>query len=307
MQNRIHCFHRTTVPTARAGGVQVGDATRPEQWFRSLPIITRYWFGAVVAVTLAANVGVVRPSQLMFHWPSITKRMELWRIVTSFLYMGPVSVNTVIRCYMLVTVSQRYERDGPFNTGAGGSTADYAFCLMFAVASILLAFPLFGPLSQLTLQLAGTLLLNAPPTGPALRAAVPLFRLPRVLRFVPVVEAQSDGPCQPLARPRLRENAPVRVPWVSGGDGTRLHGYGPRLPARAPLLPPRGRRAAGVGPRRFGDAAVPHQLLSDRRVPSRQVGAEPRRFGDAAIPHQLLSDRRVPSRQVGLSLHGARC
>lgn len=43
---------------------------------------------------------------------------------------------------MLVTMSMRYETGSPFNTGAGGGTADYAFALMFAMVAILLSYPL---------------------------------------------------------------------------------------------------------------------------------------------------------------------
>jgi Derlin-2/3 len=144
------------MPMARVGGV--GDAIGPEQWFRSLPIITQYWFGAVVAVTLAANFGVVSPSQLLFHWPSITQGIELWRLVTCFLYLGPFSMNTLLSAYMLVSFSQKYEGGGPFNTGAGGGTADFAFCLMFAMASTLLTYPLLGPLFQLPPVFTGNMI-----------------------------------------------------------------------------------------------------------------------------------------------------
>jgi Derlin-2/3 len=43
---------------------------------------------------------------------------------------------------MLYSMSLRYETGSPFNTGAGGGTADYAFALMFAMAAILLTYPL---------------------------------------------------------------------------------------------------------------------------------------------------------------------
>jgi Derlin-2/3 len=42
----------------------------------------------------------------------------------------------------LVTMSQRYEASGPFNTGAGGGTADYVFALFFATVMIILTYPL---------------------------------------------------------------------------------------------------------------------------------------------------------------------
>jgi Derlin-2/3 len=43
---------------------------------------------------------------------------------------------------MLVTMSQRYEQSGPFNTGAGGGTADYAFAFLFGMILMLATYPL---------------------------------------------------------------------------------------------------------------------------------------------------------------------
>jgi Derlin-2/3 len=143
------------MPIAAVGGV--GDAVGPEQWFRSLPIVTQYWFGAVVTVTLAANFGVVSPSQLVWSWAEIVQKVQLWRVATCFLYMGPFSINTVLSCYMLVSFSQRYESGGPFNTGAGGGTADYAFCLLVAMGAVLVSYPVLGPAFGLPPVFAGNL------------------------------------------------------------------------------------------------------------------------------------------------------
>jgi len=120
----------------------VADAAGPNDWFKALPIVTQYWFGATIVMTLGANFGVVSPMQLIFSWPHIKSNFELWRVLTPFLYAGSFSFNTLITCYMLVNMSQQYEKGGPYNTGAGGGTADYVFCLMFAVAVMLVTYPL---------------------------------------------------------------------------------------------------------------------------------------------------------------------
>ena len=120
----------------------VGDSTGPLQWFQSLPVVTQYWFGAAVVLTLAGNIEVVPPTQLLYAWTNIKEKFELWRILTSFCYVGPFSFNTVITLYMLVSMSKQYEVGGPFNTGGGGGTADYIFALMFAALVTLVTYPL---------------------------------------------------------------------------------------------------------------------------------------------------------------------
>lgn len=127
------------MPLARMGGV--GDAIGPDQWFRSLPYITRLWFGATLAITVAGNMGIFAPGQLAFYWPAIRHKFELWRFATCFCYAGPFSFNTLIALFMLQQFSHKYEGGGPFNTGAGGGTADYAFALLFAAVLMLVTYP----------------------------------------------------------------------------------------------------------------------------------------------------------------------
>lgn len=43
---------------------------------------------------------------------------------------------------MLYTMSLRYEKESPFNTGAGGGTADYCFAMLFAMIVMLVTYPL---------------------------------------------------------------------------------------------------------------------------------------------------------------------
>ncbi len=53
---------------------------------------------------------------------------------------------------MLVQFSKQYESGGPFNTGAGGGTADYAFCWMLGALGMLVTWPFlvgFFPLPPL--------------------------------------------------------------------------------------------------------------------------------------------------------------
>jgi Derlin-2/3 len=51
------------------------------------------------------------------------------------------SLHSLIACYMLVQFSKQYESGGPFNTGAGGGTADYLFMLMFGAVMMLFTYP----------------------------------------------------------------------------------------------------------------------------------------------------------------------
>ena len=45
-----------------------------QEWFKSLPIFTRYWFGLTVAFTLLGRFSLLNPHWLMLTWDTfITK------------------------------------------------------------------------------------------------------------------------------------------------------------------------------------------------------------------------------------------
>ena len=68
----------------------------PADWFKSLPFVTQYWFGATVVLTLCGNFGVISPYQFLWMWDSIKNNFELWRVLTCFCYAGPFDFDTLI-------------------------------------------------------------------------------------------------------------------------------------------------------------------------------------------------------------------
>jgi len=129
-------------PANQAAGMN--DTPGITDWFNSLPLITRYWFGAAGGLTLAGNFGIVSPYKLIYDFPSVRGAFHVWRLLTSFLYVGSFSINTLMGLYMLYQFSKQYEGGGPYNTGGGGGTADYLFCLLFGMAGCLACFHLLG-------------------------------------------------------------------------------------------------------------------------------------------------------------------
>ena len=93
-------------------------------------------------VTLSANFQIVPRDAVIFNWEAIKDNFEIWRLLTSFCYCGIFEFPTLISIYMLLNFSKQYESGGPFNTGAGGGTADYAFMLIVGYLMILLGKPI---------------------------------------------------------------------------------------------------------------------------------------------------------------------
>ncbi|KAL9178526.1 hypothetical protein ACHAXT_001864 [Thalassiosira profunda] len=113
---------RNTIHTLDNTGGTVQD------WFESIPFVTRWWFFSAFLVTCAGNMGLVPPTKLVYSWELIWGNVEL-------------SKWTLITFYNLAAFGWRHE-EAPYNTGAGGRTPDYAFTVLFGAASIILTNPL---------------------------------------------------------------------------------------------------------------------------------------------------------------------
>jgi Der1-like family len=74
----------------------INNQNGPAEWFQSLPIVTKYWFGATMVLTLSANFGVIDTRNLIWSWTMIRDRFELWRCLSCFCYAGPFSFGTLL-------------------------------------------------------------------------------------------------------------------------------------------------------------------------------------------------------------------
>ncbi|NXF46187.1 DERL1 protein, partial [Oceanites oceanicus] len=81
-------------------------------WFRSIPLITRYWFAGSIAVPLIGKLGLVSPVYL-FLWPdAFINRFQIWRPITATFFF-PVGPGTgflyLVNLYFLYQYSSRLE------------------------------------------------------------------------------------------------------------------------------------------------------------------------------------------------------
>jgi Derlin-2/3 len=71
------------------------------EMYESIKPVTRIWLTAAFAVTMGARFGVVDLTLLVFRPALIWKRFEIWRLVTTFFFLGMPSFNWLIRMYNL--------------------------------------------------------------------------------------------------------------------------------------------------------------------------------------------------------------
>jgi len=114
-------------------------------WYYSLPFITKIWFSGAVAVTVIAMfdnyTSEFFPRTLVYDFPAIKNNLELWRFVSSFCYSGPPGLLTIAQLHCLRDFSCRYESN-PYDSGGGGGTADFALMLLFGATMIVISYSL---------------------------------------------------------------------------------------------------------------------------------------------------------------------
>ena len=84
-----------------------------QDWFKSLPFFTRYWFGGTVLFTLLGKFGILPPAWLVLLWEPLWHRFHIWRPVTA-IFFYPLSPKTgfhfLINLYFMYNYSIRYAR-----------------------------------------------------------------------------------------------------------------------------------------------------------------------------------------------------
>jgi len=110
-----------------------GDAGSDIQdWFKSIPLFTRCWFGGSVIFSLIGRFRLVHPYWFIITWESFVTKFQIWRPITALLYYHvpgtryQVSFHWLIILYWLYSYSKRLET-GVFD----GRPADYLFMLLF--------------------------------------------------------------------------------------------------------------------------------------------------------------------------------
>ncbi|TNN02249.1 derlin-1 [Takifugu flavidus] len=96
-----------------------------QDWFRSIPIITRSWFSASVALPLIGILGLVDFRNFLLFPDLVFNRFQIWRPLTATFFF-PTGFQYLINLYFLYHYSTRLET-GSFD----GRPADYVFMLLF--------------------------------------------------------------------------------------------------------------------------------------------------------------------------------
>jgi Derlin-2/3 len=117
----------------------VGQADTPASWFASLPLVTKILCVGTLLCSSLVSFKILSTKDIIFHSPWIIQNLEIWRLITPYFYAGQFSFGFAMHLMALYENCTRYERM-PFNTGGGGTSADFVWMLCLAMV----IFPIIG-------------------------------------------------------------------------------------------------------------------------------------------------------------------
>lgn len=108
-------------------------------WFRSIPLITRWWFVLSIIFPLLGRIGLISPYYMFLEFSLVFYKFQIWRLFTSFVFMvlsPQTGFHFLINLYFLYSYSTRLE-GGLFD----GRPADMLFMLVFnAICLVIVGF-----------------------------------------------------------------------------------------------------------------------------------------------------------------------
>jgi len=102
----------------------------PEEWYRSLPPVSRIYWSAAVLTTILTTIKVVSPMWLYLGFDEVFGKFQIWRLLTNFFFFGPFSMSFIFIIVMLVRYCSMLESQ--FGTDIHG-TAEFLTLLLFGV------------------------------------------------------------------------------------------------------------------------------------------------------------------------------
>lgn len=74
---------------------------RVHAWILTIPLITRAWFLAIITTSILSTLGIVSKTNLVFI-PNKILSGEIWRLFTSFLYFGDLSIELILNLWFII-------------------------------------------------------------------------------------------------------------------------------------------------------------------------------------------------------------
>ena len=105
--------------------------------FNESPIITKILVLSSFAISILVWSGLITTFDIYLNYGLIFKKFEIWRIFTTFLYFGELSLNLVLHMFIFFRDSKILEKK-VFQ----GNAADYLYFILFCMIFLLVINPI---------------------------------------------------------------------------------------------------------------------------------------------------------------------
>lgn len=117
--------------------LHIAPAMTPDEWYKSLPIITRFYITLSFFTTAACALEIITPFNVYFNAHLIFKKGEIWRLFTNFFFFGNLGLDFVFHMFFLVKYCKSLE-EGSFRN----RSADFLWMLLFGGSLLTVMAPL---------------------------------------------------------------------------------------------------------------------------------------------------------------------
>lgn len=108
-----------------------------EEWWKSVPPVTRSYIFLSVLTTGAVALEVITPLKLYLNWALVLRNGQVWRVFTNFLFFGSFSLDFLFHMFFLYRYCKMLETNS-----FRGRTADFLYMLMFGASLLVIVSPL---------------------------------------------------------------------------------------------------------------------------------------------------------------------
>ncbi|CAN1330957.1 DER1 [Linum perenne] len=105
----------------------------PTEYYRSLPPVTKAYGTLCLALTALCSLQLVQPRDVALLYYDVFSRFQVWRLITSFLFLGKFSINFGIRLLMIARYGVQLEQ-ATFDR----RTADFLWMIIFGAFTLLI-------------------------------------------------------------------------------------------------------------------------------------------------------------------------
>ena len=74
-----------------------------------VPPLVRYWCGGTFLLSFCMTYKILTPYSLLLYLPDAFTKLEVWRLITTFFFAGPFSMNFLFTMWMLYFGASKIE------------------------------------------------------------------------------------------------------------------------------------------------------------------------------------------------------